>query len=499
MSVMTKPRLLYPLLALLTITTAFLASGCLWGFVRDADTDAGLAGVTVSYTDANGNTDSTTTNANGWYAFDVASGPIPAVGSATFHLSAPGYESLTTTRSIQYNDNPGATLANLSSFWEIQSFELASEAAAGVIDTAALALSFPVGVVYDKDGNLYFSERGPCRVRKVDAGTGAISTVAGTGVCGFSGDGGAPASAQLNAPSGLALDRHGDLFITDTANCRIRKVDFGSNTITTVAGNGTCGFTGDGGPATSAQLMLSDVAMVPSIFVWSDIALDTHGNLYIADIFNCRVRKVDAGGTITTIAGSGATGFPCGAFSGDGGPATTARLNGPIAIAVDDGGDVYIAEMGNCRIRVVDSGSGTIQTIAGDGTCTSSGDGGSALSAGLANPRGLAMDAEGDLYLSELRFVITGSPTPMDCSVRRVDMSTGIIDTIAGSGTCGFSGDGDAATDAEINTPADIALSCDGNLAFAEPLNGRLRVVYGVSSGGPAPDTDHDGLGYICE
>jgi hypothetical protein len=109
------------------------------------------------------------------------------------------------------------------------------------------------------------------------------------------------------------------------------------------------------------------------------------------------------------------------------------------------------------------------------------------------------MDAEGDLYLSELRFLITGSPTPMDCSVRRVDMSTGIIDTIAGSGTCGFSGDGDAATDAEINTPADIALSCDGNLAFAEPLDGRLRVVYGVSSGGPGPDTDHDGLGYICE
>lgn len=498
MSAITRRRFLYPLMALLTITTAFLASGCLWGFVRDADTGDGIAGATVSYTDANGNTDSTTTNANGLYAFDVATGPIPAVGSATFHLSAPGYESLTTTRSIQYNDNPGATLANLSSFWEIQSFELASETATGVIDTAASLLSFPVGVVYDEGGDLYFSERDTCRVRKVDAGTGAISAVAGTGACGFSGDGGPPTSARLNAPTGLALDRHGDLFITDSLNCRIRKVDFGDNTITTVAGNGTCGFTGDGGPATSAQLMLSDVATVPSQFVWSDIALDESGNLYIADIFNCRVRKVDTAGTIRTIAGSGATGFSCGAFSGDGGLAIKARLAHPVAVAVDDGGDVYIAETMNCRVRVVESGSGTIQTVAGNGACTSSGDGGPALSAGLANPRGLAMDAAGDLYISELRFV-PASLSWVDCNVRRVDMSTDDISTVAGSGTCGFSGDGDDATAAEIKTPADIALSCDGNLAFAEPLDNRLRVVYDVSSGGPSPDTDHDGLGYICE
>ena len=498
MSAITKRRLLCPLMALLAITTAFLASGCLWGIVRDADTGDGLAGVTVSYTDANGNTDSTTTNANGWYAFDVATGPIPAVGSATFELSASGYESLTTTRSIQYNDNPGATLANLSSFWEIQSFELASETATGVIDTVASLLSFPVGVVYDEDGNLYFSERSPCRVRKVDAGTGAISIVAGTGVCGFSGDGGPPTSAQLSSPAGLALDRHGDLFITDTANCRIRKVDFGSNTITTVAGNGTCGFTGDGGPATSASLRLSDVAMVPSLFVWSDIALDESGNLYIADIFNCRVRKVNTAGTISTIAGSGATGFTCGAFSGDGGPATAARLSHPVAVAVDDGGDIFVAELQNCRIRAVEAGTGIIETIAGNGTCASSGDGGPALSASLQALRGLAMDAAGDLYISEFNFA--GTPlSPVDCHVRRVDMSTGDIDVVAGSDTCGFDGDGDDATAAEINTPADIALSCDGNLAFAEPLNSRLRVVSGISSGGPAPDTDHDGLGYICD
>jgi sugar lactone lactonase YvrE len=498
MSAITRRRLLYPLLALLAVTTAFLASGCLWGFVRDADTGDGIGGVTVSYTDADGNTHSTTTNAGGLYAFDIASGPIPVVGSATFDLSAPGYDPLTATRSIQYNDNPNATLANPSSFWEIQHFDMVPQTAVGIIDTAAAGLSFPVGVVYDKDGDLYFSEPNLCVVRKVDAGTGAISTVAGTGVCGFSGDRGQPTSAQLNSPTGLALDRHGNLFITDSVNCRIRKVDFGSNTITTVAGNGTCGFAGDGGPATSAQLRLSDVAMVSSEFVWSDIALDARGNLYVADIFNCRVRRVDTRGNISTIAGSGATGFACGAFSGDNGPATSARLYHPVAVAVDNGGDVYVAELGNCRVRVVESGTGTIDTVAGNGTCTSSGDGGPALSAGLANLRGLALDAAGDLYISEFGFA--GAPlSPVDCNVRRVDLGTGDISAVAGSDTCGFSGDGGDATDAEIRTPADIALSCDGNVAFAEPLSGRLRVVYDASSGGPAPDTDHDGLGYVCD
>jgi sugar lactone lactonase YvrE len=499
MSAITRRRLLCPLTALLTIATAFLASGCLWGIVRDADTGDGIGGVTVSYTDADGNTHSTTTNAGGLYAFDIASGPIPVVGSATFDLSAPGYDSLTATRSIQYNDNPNATLANPSSFWEVQHFDLVPQTAVGIIDTVTAGLSFPVGVVYDKDGDLYFSDRDLCVVRKVDAGTGAISTVAGTGVCGFSGDGGSPTSAQLNAPTGLALDRHGNLFITDSVNCRIRKVDFGTNTIMTVAGNGTCGFSGDGGPATAAQLMLSDVASISTQFVWSDIALDAGGNLYIADIFNCRVRRVDARGNIATIAGSGATGFACGAFSGDGGPSTAARLYHPVAVALENGGDVYVAELGNCRIREIDAGTGNIHTIAGNGACTSSGDGGPALSAGLANPRGLAMDAAGDLYISEFRFVVGDPFTQLDCNVRRVDTSMGDISTVAGSDTCGFSGDGGDATNAEIRTPADIALSCDGSVAFAEPLNGRLRVVYDASSGGPSPDTDHDGLGYVCD
>ena len=482
-----RQNLLPVLLAVLTITSALLTSGCLWGVVRDSRTGAGLSGATVTYTDANGNTGSTTSGPGGLYAFNVATGPVPAVGSATFEVTKPGYRPEITSRPILYNDNPGATLANPSSFWEVQSFSLFL--APGNITTAAGQLSFPTGAVYDKDGNLYFSERGSCRVNKMTAGTGEISAVAGTGVCGFSGDSGPAASAQLNAPSGLALDPQGNLAIVDSGNCRIRRVDLSSNTITTVAGNGTCGFGGDGDAATSASLALSDVAKAPSMFVWSDIAFDALGNMYIADIFNCRVRGVDTAGTITTVAGSGPTGFGCGSFSGDGGPATSARLNGPIAVAAAETGEVFLAELGNCRIRMVDAKTGIITTVAGNGICTSSGDEGAARSAGIANPRGLAIDAAGNLYISEFRFV--GAPpvmTPMDCNIRRVDSQTGTISTVAGSNTCGFSGDEGTATSAQINTPADIALSCNEEVAFAEPLNGRIRVVSGISSGGPAGD-----------
>lgn len=473
---------------------AVLASGCLWGFVRDADTGAGLPGVTVTYTDANGASASTTSGPFGLYAFNSAGGQIPAVGNATFDLSKHGFQPLTTSRLIQYNDNPGATLADASSFWEVQSFDLLF--AGDIISTAADSLSFPVGAVYDKLGNLYFSERVGCRVGKIAAGTGLVSIIAGTGVCGFSGDGGSATSAQLNAPTGLALDPQGDLAIVDSENCRIRKVDLSAGTIDTIAGNGTCGFSGDGSQATSASLALSDTATVASPFVWSDVAFDAHGKLYIADLFNCRVREVGTTGRITTVAGSGPTGFACGDFAGDGGPATSARLSHPSAVAVNADGDIFVADQSNCRIREVDGGTGTITTVAGDGSCVSAGDGHAATAAGLANPRGLALDAEGALYISEFRFV---GMSLADCNIRRVDPDGGIIVRVAGSGTCGLTGDGGHATSAQINSPADIALSCDGDVAFAEPLNGDIRVVTAISSGGPAPDPNSDGIGYVCD
>jgi sugar lactone lactonase YvrE len=471
---------------MLALVAALLASGCMWGVVRDAGSGAGIQGATVSYTDANGNTGSTTSTIGGLYFFNSTSGPIPAVGNVEFQVSAPGFATLTTDRTVLYNDNPNATLADLSTFWEVQSFDLASGSATGAIDTLKSGLGFPVGAVYNTSGDLYVSEHDSCRVRKIDAATGNVTNFAGNGTCGYSGDGGPANSAELSSPSGLALDPDGDVVIVDTGNCRIRSVDVDTHVITTIAGNGTCGFTGDGGDATAAQLGLSN-ASVPSTFVWSDVTFDSDGNLYIADIFNCRIRKV-SGGTISTIAGSGNTGFTCGAFSGDGGTATSARLNQPGSVAVDSDGNVFIGELGGCRIRKVGHGSThKISTIAGDGTCTPSGDGGDADDAGLGNVRGLALDGAGNLYFSQFGFAISNPVEELNCEVRRIDTSSGEISALAGNGTCGFSGDGGLATDAKINTPGDIALACSGDLAFSEALNNRVRVVTGVGPAIPCP------------
>jgi sugar lactone lactonase YvrE len=481
MSIRTKRVAFLTLLPVLSV--ALFASACMWGVVRNADTGTGIQGATVSYTDSYGHTGSTTSGAGGLYFFDSATGPIPSAGSVDIEVSAPGFATLATTVNVLYNDNPNATLTNLSSFWQVQSFDLQPEAVEGTINTLLSGAGFPVGAVYDEDGNLYFSERDTCRVRKLNTDSGTVTNVAGNGTCGYAGDDGPATAAELDAPSGLALDDDGNLAIVDTENCRIRMVDLHTHEISTVAGNGTCGFTGDGGPAVDAELGLAD-AMVPSLFVWSDVAFDAGGNLYIADIFNCRIRKV-GGGTITTIAGSGATGFTCGAFSGDGGPATSARLNQPSSVAVGGSGKVFIGELAGCRVRRVSSG-GTISTIAGTGTCTPSGNGGDAVDAGLANVRGMALDDDGNLFISQFGFSLSDPTEPRYCQVRRIDTG-GTIEAVAGTNTCGFSGDGGVAEDAKIQTPGDIALACNGNLAFTSALDDRIRVVFGVNEGGPAP------------
>jgi len=468
---------------LLVLPAALLATACMWGVVRNADTGLGVEGATVSYTDSFGHTGSTTTGAGGLYAFDSARGPIPAAGSVAIEVSAPGFASLATDVTVLYDDNPNATLANLSSFWEVRSFDLTPLSTEGTIDTLASSLHFPVGAVYDENGDLFFSERDTCRVRKLDVSAGTISNVAGNGTCGYSGDGGAATSAGLSAPSGLGLDDDDHLAIATNGDCRVRVVDLDTGDISTAAGNGTCGFAGDGGPATSAQLRLTAAGV--ELFAWSDVAFDASGNLYIADIFNCRIRKV-SGGTISTIAGSGSTGFTCGAFSGDGGPATSARMNQPSGVAVDDHGNVFIGELGGCRVRKVTSG-GTISTIAGTGVCTPSGNGGDAVDAGLAPVRGLALDDDGNVFISQFTFNMQVDPMEeIYCQVRRIDEG-GTIDAVAGTGTCGFDGDGGLAVDAEIQTPGDIALACNGDLAFTSALDDRIRVVHGVNEGGPAP------------
>ncbi len=267
-------------------------------------------------------------------------------------------------------------------------------------------LSTPRGVTVDGAGNLYIADSRNHRIRKVDS-TGTITTVAGTGVEGFSGDGGPAVEARISFPEGVAVDGAGNLYIGDLYNNRIRKVD-SRGTITTIAGTGEGSYSGDGGPASEAQLSTP-----------SGVAVDGAGNLYIGDTYNYRIRKVDSTGTITTIAGTGEDGF-----SGDGGPATEAHLYAPQSLAVDGAGNLYIGDLYNHRIRKVDS-RGTITTIAGTGESGFSGDGGPATEAHLYAPHGVALDGAGNLYIADTINNRIRKLTPMTGPVTLVPVISG--------------------------------------------------------------------------
>jgi len=301
-------------------------------------------------------------------------------------------------------------------------------------------LNNPYGVAVDPAGNLYVADTFNNRVRKVS--NRVITTVAGDGTVGFSGDNGPATSAQLANPWSVAVDSAGNLYIADYGNNRIRKVSNGM--IATVAGNGTRGSLGDNGPATSAQF-----------YGPAGLAVDSLGNLYIADYGNNRIRKV-SNGVIATVAGGGAS-------LGDNGPATSAQLALPYGIAVDSGGNLYVADWGNNRIRKVSNG--VITTVAGNGTRGFSGDNGLATAAQLANPQGIAVDSAGNLYIADFG----------NASIRKV--SNGIITTVAGNGTPGFSGDNGPATSAQLYLPYGIAVDSAGNLYIGDSGNNRIRKV----------------------
>jgi uncharacterized protein (TIGR03437 family) len=303
-------------------------------------------------------------------------------------------------------------------------------------------LNIPRGVALDAAGSLYIADASNSRVRKVS--NGVISTVAGNGGPGFSGDNYPATSTELYAPSGVAVDSAGNLYIADTSNFRIREVSNG--VITTVAGNGTQGFNGDNGPATSAQL-----------YDACGVAIDSVGNLYIADGNGNRVRKV-SNGVITTVAGNGVAGF-----SGDNGPATSAQLAGPWGVAVDSAGNLYIADGNNNRIREVSNG--VITTIAGSGVAGFSGDNGPATNARLAGPMGVAVDSAGSLYIADTNNDL----------IRKV--SNGVITTVAGNGVAGFSGDNGPATSAELSSPVSVAVDSTSDLYIADTFNNRIRVL----------------------
>jgi hypothetical protein len=308
----------------------------------------------------------------------------------------------------------------------------------------------PSGVALDGSGNLYIADSTDHRIRKIAGGV--ITTAAGDGNAGWSGDGGQASSAELNSPSDVAVYGAGSIFIADTGNNRIRAIA-ANLTIATVAGNGTANYAGDGGAATSALVNTPGA-----------VAVDGSGNFYIADTYNGVIRKVTASGTITTVAGNGTFGY-----SGDNGPATSAQLSWPYGVALDAAGDLYIADTYNNRIRMVAPG-GTITTVAGNGTRGYGGDGGLAISAELYYPHGVAVDGSGDLFIGD-----TGNHR-----VREVTASN--ISTVAGDGTQGYTGNGGAATSAEINAPQGVAVDSAGNLYIADTQNSAIRKVVKTTS-----------------
>jgi sugar lactone lactonase YvrE len=302
------------------------------------------------------------------------------------------------------------------------------------------------GVALDSSGNLYIADSLNERIRKVSP-VGTISTYAGSGGFGFSGDGGPATAAQLSLPHGVAVDSAGNLYIADSNNHRIRKVTPGG-TISTYAGTGTEGFSGDGGPATAAHLDRPD-----------GVAVDSAGNLYIADSGNSRIRKVTPGGTISTYVGNGGYGE---GFLGDGGPATAAHIR-PRGVALDSAGNLYITDF--ARIRKVTPG-GTISTYAGTDTPGFAGDGGPATAAQLSFPQGVALDSAGNLYIADSN----------NNRIRKVTPG-GTISTYAGTGLNGFSGDGGPAIAAQLWIPVGVALDSAGNLYIADQENQRIRKV----------------------
>ena len=320
-------------------------------------------------------------------------------------------------------------------------------------------LAGPATVIADSSGNLYIADQFNQRIRKVSGGT--INTIAGNGTAGYSGDKGSATNAEINGPSGLALDSSGNLYIADTSNYVIREVAGGN--ISTVAGtNSASGFTGDAGPATSAELSNP-----------SGVAVDSGGNIYIADPTNNLVRivcnnqtpapcKTLTAGEINTFAGV----YTYGAgFSGNGGPSTGAQLNNPVSLTLDSAGNLYIADAGNNMIRMVTAATGIISTVAGNGAAGYTGDGGLAINASLNTPKGVAVDANGYIYIADYIN-----------SVIRAVAPDGTITTIAGNGTFGFSGDGGPATSAQLYFPNGVAAS-GGNVYIADSQNNVIRLL----------------------
>jgi len=322
----------------------------------------------------------------------------------------------------------------------------------------------PTSVAVDSAGSLYISDWSGY-VRKVWPRDGKITVVAGTGILGYSGDGGQATNAAIGKSITIALDPVGDIYIADADNNRIRKVDAFTGIINTIAGTGAAIDSGDGGPAVRAGVARP-----------SGITVDAAGNLYFSSSWS-RVRElIAATGTIESVGGQTVT-----SFGGDGGLATDALFWDPVPSAVDQDGNLYITDYENSRIRMVAAGAGIVKTVVGSGSCSTApspfnvqvcqggffGDGGPATDAGLNHAQNAALDQNGNLFITDT----------INHRIRRVDAQSGVINTVAGNGINGFSGDGGSAVAAEISFPVGIAVDRTGKVYFADEANNRIRVL----------------------
>ncbi len=305
---------------------------------------------------------------------------------------------------------------------------------------SAAFIGNPNDVCLDAAGNVYFVDYAFNVVRKVTKATGIITRIAGTDTMGYGGDGAPAVNATLNAPQYLCIDNSGNLYISDVGNNIVRKIDATTGIITTVVGI-------PGNPSVLTTPM--------------GIRIDDAGNLYTVDNFNNVILKRTSDGSLTTIAGTGV-----GGYTGDGGLATLAQLNAPVAIAINHAGDVFFSDQGAAYIRKISAATGIITTIAGNGLGFS-GDGGPAIAAGLGSVYGMCLDDHGDIYIDDV-----------SCSSRKIDMATGLIHVIAGDGvSSGYNGDGGTATAELLDVPMGLCVDpSNGNVLIADNDNSRIRM-----------------------